>query len=131
MTPFKLLMIATGLSQREAASYLNVSASQVDKMSGGTRTVPEGIMTEMRALHARQQAAAREILDVVEKTPHAAVIELGLASDDYEAQTLGWPCVGAQAGALSIVVASADRTFKIVPRGSTPATALAADVHGT
>ena len=52
-------------------------------------------------------------------------IEIGLAADDAEARQIGWPCVGAQAAMLGIVAAHVD--VVIVPRGSTPATAAAAD----
>jgi hypothetical protein len=56
-------------------------------------------------------------------------IELGLASDDAEAKSIGWPCVGAQAAALGVGAALIDNPVTIVPRGSTAATAAAADRH--
>lgn len=57
-------------------------------------------------------------------------IEVGIASDDAEARSLGWPCVGAQR--MSIALAAArikDFRIVIVPRGTTPATAAAADAN--
>lgn len=137
MTPFKLLMIATGLSIRETADYLNQSEAQIAKMCRTNSASPDGVrkpspgtMAEMRALYAKQRQAANAIVQMLADIPAEAVVELGLASDDHEAQSLGWPSVGAQAGVFSMVVASSDRKFRIVPRGSTPATALAADIHG-
>jgi hypothetical protein len=57
------------------------------------------------------------------------MIEIGLAADDHEAQALGWPCVGAQEAMLGLVVARCRRPVRIVPRGSTVATAAATDAH--
>ncbi len=59
-------------------------------------------------------------------------IELGIASDDHEARTIGWPCVGAQRASIALVVARGTPhglRFHVVPRGSTVATAAAADAH--
>lgn len=55
-------------------------------------------------------------------------VELGYPSDDYEAKTLGWPCIGAWAGMAARIVAGSPATVVLVPRGSTLATAGAANV---
>jgi hypothetical protein len=60
----------------------------------------------------------------------AAEIEIGYATDDAEAQAMSWPCRAAQWQSLALVFASAARTVRLVPRGSTLATAAAADAHG-
>jgi hypothetical protein len=52
-----------------------------------------------------------------------------LASDDYEAQQIGWPCVGAHAAVLGIVAARTNKPLIILPRGSTLATAAAIEAH--
>ncbi len=126
MTPFALLLRLCGLSQREAALFLNVSGSAVDKMSRGVRKVPPGIMSDLRNLHQTQRRAADDHIRTIGEGG-GNMIKLGLASDDHEAQSLGWPCVGAQAGAYALVIAATQIPVEIVPRGSTLATALAAD----
>ena len=128
MTPFALLLQLSGLSQREATSVLNTSPSSIDKMARGVRSTPPGIIAEMRDLISRQERTANEALDVLSGL-EADIFELGYPVDDHEAQTLGWPCVGAWSGMAARVVAGTHRTVKLVPRGSTPATAAASDIR--
>lgn len=129
MTPFGLLLQISGLSQREAAHFLSASPSSIDKMARGARSCPDGIITEMRSLIERQEVAADEALRLIEDQPPPE-IEIGYPADDHEAQSLGWPCVGAWRGMAARIVASVDVPVTLVPRGSTPATARAADAHG-
>lgn len=132
---FSLLISRCGLSQREAANFLAVSINQIKKWSAGTRSPPPGVAVELRALNEKIENAASAFIDqihaleIVGTAPD--VIELGIASDDTEARQppLNWPCVGAQAAAYGIVIARLDRDFRIVARGSSPATAKAADDH--
>lgn len=129
MTPFALLLQISGLSQREAADYLSASPSSIDKMARGARSCPAGIITEMRDLIERQDAAAEEALRLIEaRSPPE--IEIGYPVDDYEAQALGWPCIGAWRGMAARIVASVDAPVTLAPRGATPGTARAADEHG-
>lgn len=60
-------------------------------------------------------------------TPLSQITQIAI--DDAEAQSIGWPCVGAQAAALGVGAALIDNPVTIVPRGSTAATAAAADRH--
>jgi len=128
MTPFALLLQLAGLSQREAATFLNVSPSSVDKMARGIRSTPSGVVDELRSLIAAQARTAGEFLDMIEEQSPDE-IELGYPADDYEAQSLGWPSVGAWATMAARVIAEADCTVVLVPRGSTAVTAAAADIH--
>lgn len=132
MTPFALLLHLSGLSQREAAALLRVSSSSVDKMARGIRSTPPGVLAEMQRLTDRQQAAAVEALALIASSA-ADRIEIGHPTDDHEAQALGWPCVGAWRGMAARVVAGAPDASRLdlVPRGSTPATAAASDIHDT
>jgi len=56
-------------------------------------------------------------------------IEVGIAVDDHDAQSLGWPCVGAHAAVIrrliEILPKDIAKKIKVVPRGSTLATAAA------
>jgi hypothetical protein len=131
-TPFALLLARCGLSQREAAGYLNLSPSNIDKMARGARATPAGVIAELQALYRKISVAAENaVAAIMETTPAGAQVELGYAADDYEAQQLGWPCVGAQLASFGITIASIeDRDVRLVPRGSTVGTAAAAHIHG-
>ncbi|MDA8231305.1 MAG: helix-turn-helix transcriptional regulator [Magnetospirillum sp.] len=136
VTLFDLLVQVCGLSQREAAEVLRVRVDTVKSWVSGRRQASQEVLDELAALAARIEMAAVEALAQIENaaTQHGAPseIELGVASDDIEAKTLGWPCVGAQQACLGLVVARGTKRgyrFRVVPRGSTVATAAAADVH--
>lgn len=129
MTPFRVLMNLAGLSQREAAAFLDISPSAVDKMSRGTRATPAGIVGDLRELIDRQEEAADNALDLIESRDDAVEIEIGYPTDDNEAQSLGWPCVGAWSAMAARVIAAIDRPVRLVPRSSTVATAAAIDAH--
>lgn len=128
----RLLIEACGLSHREAAEFLGV---RIDTVGSWYRSPPKsarpGVLAELRALHAAQRRAAANMIRAARQqvkalgTPDA--IELAIASDDYEARQRGWPCVGAQRQMYAMVAARLDYPFMLVPRGSTTATAAAAD----
>ncbi len=86
-------------------------------------------MAELRALHARVERAAGEALRLLAESG-ADGLEIGLSSDDAEARSLGWPCVGAHAACLGLVAARAAVPVRVVPRGATVPTAAAADARG-
>jgi hypothetical protein len=130
VTLYDLLRQRCGLSQQEAADLHAASLDSVKSWCSGRRTAPESAIEELRSLYARIERAAAEGVRTIRRHRGASVVELGLASDDHEAQTLGWPCVGAHAAVLGIVAARSPRPILIVPRGSTAATAKAADAHG-
>lgn len=133
-TLFALLCVRCGLSHREAAELLKVRLDTVKSWSSGRNRAGEGVIAELRALHAVIERAAAEMIATIEaaRASHGLpdVIELGMAADDHEAQGLGWPCVGAQAACMGIVAARIDLAVTVVPRGSTAASAAAADAHG-
>jgi hypothetical protein len=130
ITAFALLCDRCGLSHREAADFLRVRIDTVKSWSAGRNPTPAGALEELRGLWWQIQAAAAEDVAIIERQPQPPVeIELGLASDDHEARALGWPCVGAHAAVLGTVVAGVAAPVRIVPRGSTPATAAAAEVR--
>ena len=126
MNPFAILMNLAGLSQREAAAFLKVSPSSVDKMARGVRNAPDGVIDDLRDLIDKQETAADEALALIDEQD-ADEIELGYPTDDHEAQSLGWPCVGAWKAMAARVIAGCDIQVRLVPRGSTPSTAAAID----
>lgn len=136
MTVFALLAGVCGLSHREAAALLDVRLDTVKSWSAGRNPTPPGALTELARLVIAIERAAGEAVTIVEAraadTGEPSAIELGLAVDDEDARAIGWPCAGAHRAVLGRVVArlvASGRPVAIVPRGSTPATAAAADAH--
>jgi hypothetical protein len=130
MTAYDLLRRRCGLSQPEAAALHKVRLDTVKSWCSGRNRANDGVLAELRRLHAQIERVAAEVLAAIAAAPEAEEIELGYATDDYEAQGLGWPCVGAQAASLGLIIARCDRPFRLVPRGATLATAAAAQAHG-
>lgn len=133
-TAYTLIAQRCGLSQREAAELLGVRIDTVKSWSSGRNRAPDGVIKELRQLYGRIEQAAIEGIKVIHRIQNAHgapdEITLGIASDDAEAQTLGWPCVGAHAAVLGLMAARTSLTVRVVPRGSEPYTAAAADAHG-
>jgi hypothetical protein len=129
MTPYRLLLSRVGLSQADAAALHKVRLDTVKSWCAGRNPAPAGVLAELRGLYARQKQAADEALKAIAGFPEVDKVELGYAVDDAEAQALGWPCAAAQHASLGMVVARLDRPVRLVPRGTTLATAAAADAH--
>lgn len=130
MTPIALLIQRCGLSHREAAAFLGASVTTVNSWATGRRLPPRRAIEALRELYARIEHVADETVRLFNDLgDEPEEIEIGIASDDAEAQSLGWPCVGAQAASIGIAVARLDVPVRVVPRGSTVATAAAADIH--
>ena len=133
MNELRLAIDACGLSQREAAEYLGVRKDTVERALRGRDRTPRGWLAELRQLHDRQQQAAQQAFQLWREAGEPKEIELGIASDDYEAQQppLGWPCVSAQLAVMRLLWERlpGDVRLRLVPRGITVATAGAADAH--
>jgi len=133
LSKFKLLLQSCGLSISEAAVFLNVREPSVKDWSSDRRTVPDGIIKLLLELSDKQknvaQKALTEIEKIIDKSGIPENLELGLATDDHEAQTLGWPCVGAHGAVLRRIIemlpSKVAASVVIVPRGSTSSTAAA------
>lgn len=128
-TAYALLLARCGLSLQEAAAFHDVRLDTVKSWSSGRNRAPDGVIAELRELYDRIEDAAHQAVAVIERGGDSGEVELGLASDDAEAQSLGWPCVGAHKAVLGLVAAMIDNHVTVVPRGSTVATAAAADAH--
>ena len=129
MTPYRLLLSRVGLSQADAATLHQVRLDTIKSWCTGRARAPVGVIAELRTLYARQKKAATEALRMIAERPEVSQIELGYAVDDQEAAGMGWPCAAAQWASLGMVVAACDRPVSLVPRGTTVATAAAADQH--
>lgn len=137
-TIFSAALRLCGLSLREAAEFLGTRLDTVKSWSSGRNQIPPGVMAELHALAARLDEAAAQAADLFVEQAEAlpeneqpTAVELGIAADDHEARDLGYPCVGAQMAMAARVwsLLPEDITVRLVPRGSTVATAAAADEH--
>ena len=129
MTPYRLLLFRVGLSQADAAALHDVRLDTVKSWCAGRNPAPAGVFAELRALYAQQKQAADEALKAIAGFPEVDKVELGYAVDDAEAQTMGWPCASAQWSSLGMIAAGTDRQITLAPRGTTMATAAAADTR--
>lgn len=91
-------------------------------------------MAGVQDLLNRQERAAQEAHKILLSAIAAQgslpeQIELGCATDDHEAQSIGWPTASAQMAMTGRLLGKLDpehrALVKVVPRGSTPATAAA------
>jgi hypothetical protein len=134
LSTYSIFLKASGLSQREAAALHDVRIDTIKKwcQASGNRA-PLAVVQELAALIVKQGEAADEVDDLVaSRSEQPEIIELGVASDDHEAQALGWPTATAHAMTLAIVAARLigdGHNVEIVPRGSTPASAAAGGQH--
>ncbi|SMF82006.1 hypothetical protein SAMN06265365_14211 [Tistlia consotensis] len=110
MSLLAIALQACGLSQREAAEYLAVRLDTLKSWSAGRKPTRPGILSELRALAGRQEAAAESCLLAWERDGRPAELCYALAGDDEAARRMGWPCVGAQR-------AVARRLWERLPQG--------------
>lgn len=139
MTPAAMMITLAGLSHREAAEFLGIRLDTVQSYfrRTGAKSAPTGMLNELRRLIALQQRAADETLTLIANKMEAtkaagdvlSEIDIGFPADDYEAQALGFPCVGAWQAMAARVVAGSAVPIRLVPRGTNPATAGATDIH--
>lgn len=131
-TELRLALAACGLSQRQAAEFLGVRLDSVERALRGRDRTPPGWLAELRRLHARQRQAAQQAYAIWQQH-QPDQLELSIASDDAEAQAppLGWPCQAAQLAAYRMLweMLPPDVRIILVPRGTSVATAAAADRH--
>lgn len=107
-TLFSALLQGLGLSQREAAAFLEVRPDTVRSWSAGRRAVPDDAWRSLRGLADKQAETALEAYDLWEAQGEPEQVEFLIAANDAEAQERGWPCVGAQ-------MAAARRLFEYLP----------------
>jgi len=118
---YDLLRQRCGLSQQEAADLHKVRLDTVKSWCSDRRHAPDGVIDELRGLYEKINADAVRMVEAISKTDPDLVIEVGLAADDAEAQSKGWPCVGAQAAAIGLVIARIRNPVVIEPLESTVA----------
>ena len=131
MTLFSSILKLSGLSIKEASNFLGVRVDTVKSWSTGRNNPKQGVFDQLHELLITQETAAGEVVKIWEDLGQPEKWELGYAADDYEAQSLGWPSARAQMAAFARVweMLHDDCELILSPRGSTLATAAAADAH--
>lgn len=131
MSIFPHLLIASGLSQQEAAEFLKIRRSSISNWTIGRRPPPDEILGWMVELVQAQNKMADETLKLIAAHPATEIIEIGFCADDHEAQTLGLPAKSAHDAVIRRIVERIHdpRRINLVPRGSTIATAVASDMN--
>lgn len=137
MTPFAALLATSGLSKREAAHWLRVREDTVQDWSRGRSRAPAPVIEMLASLVESQEIKADEFTSQLEKMVAQQglpdQIEVGVSADDHEAVLNGFPTRSAEAAcigrALSMMAPDLRAAVRLVPRGSTVATALAEAQH--
>lgn len=129
MTLFSVLLKLSGLSLKEASDFFDVRIDTVKSWSAGRNGVPGGVLGQLHDLLEKQEKAAGEAVNLWNNQGEHESLECGVASDDYEAQQLGWPSVGAQMAMYGRLweMLHGECELSLVPRGSTIGTAAPAN----
>ncbi len=123
MTPFSILTRLAGLSLREAAEFHKVRLDTAKSWSSGRNECPARVLDELRGLIDRQENSAAFW------TPRkGSAIFLDEPGNDAEAQSLGWPCVGAWGAMAGRVLAKSHRAV-IVRRDAAQASDAKLGTH--
>ncbi|HTO42065.1 MAG TPA: hypothetical protein VL026_13915 [Rhizomicrobium sp.] len=117
---FSEILRGLGLSQAEATDFLRVRPDTLESWSAGqSENPPPGVMAALHGLADRQDEAACEAREAWEESGAPSELKIGLATDDFEAQQLGWPCVGAHRAVIRRLweMLPSEVTLIVVPRG--------------
>lgn len=88
MSAFKHAIAACGFSQKEAASFLDVSESKIKKWSSERASVPVGVWSDLSGLYARMEDAVDIMIDLVDAN------EPDKVEVSYSGKHGQWPCLG-------------------------------------
>lgn len=134
---FTLMLQACGLSHQQASDYFKVRLDTVKAWVRGKDAPPKRVMEELDHIFRTIEAVITEALGQIDKMAEEKgmpeEIEIGYCTDDAEANSLGFPYKSVHDTVISHILATGRGDgfkFKIVPRGSTLATAGATDAHG-
>jgi hypothetical protein len=134
---FPTLAKMTNMNERDCVELFEVDQATAKAWLAGEVTPPEQTIVQLVNVVQNIEKMAETGLERILKV-HAEngimpdEIELGLANSEEEAKSLGWPFPGAQVACLSMIITRGSARglkFKVVPRGSTPASKVAARAH--
>src|SRR5205809_321438 len=101
-TGFAILLERCGLGRGEAADFLLASPDDVDAWAAGAALAPSAVVA-LRGLYRTIVHAGRELgeaLRISLEQQSGRHVAIGIAQNDGEARTHGFPCVGAHAAAV-------------------------------
>jgi hypothetical protein len=130
---FNTLLAASGLTQSEAADWFDTNKAQIVDWARGKSRVPDRVVNQIADLAERILGRADTLADQIQKLVNEhglpKEIEIAISTDDHEAALNGLPTVSTErvciGWALAQLAAETRARVKIVPRGSTVATAAA------
>lgn len=109
ITNFALVCQATGLTNREISEYLDVRVDTLKDWKNGRRKVPQGVLAEVSdCVEAIHEAAEEMLLGLARKADQEGGlgrIALGLAQNDEEAQSIGFPSMAIHRAVVSHILA--------------------------
>jgi DNA-binding transcriptional regulator YiaG len=85
---FVALRVAAGLSQQDAAEFLNVRHDTIKHWSSARRPPPAGAVAQLLEVIRRQEVEASALAPLL---AGAGDVDSHLATSDEEAQARGWP----------------------------------------
>lgn len=134
MTPFSAYIAASGLSYAEAGAILGATKETVRDWARGKSRTPADALAWAHELVGAMLSKADTLADVYEQLAEQhgppPVIEIAGSTDDYEAQSNGFVNLNHERATIGLAVAQLPLgTVKLVPRGSTLATAAAEAQH--
>lgn len=113
------MMHRCGLSQREAADYLDVNHRTVGYwLSGRMAPRPEHWQRLADLCEQQHQAAVEALRRALVARGHLIAGDIlvpHLSRTDEEAQELGWPCAGAHLAVIRRIVEGAPATVTVIP----------------
>lgn len=111
-TPFAMLADRCGLSQREAAEFLNVRLDTVKSWCAGRNVAKPPVLAKLRVLYSKIQAAAAKLAQDNERLleqqrergiPQRGIV-FGLAESDDVARAFGFPSTGPYMAAIGLAL---------------------------
>jgi hypothetical protein len=125
---FGLALQAAGLTGEDAAELLGVTLDAVKSWSSGRREAPAEAWEKLRDWWEWASKARLAMVAKAAKTP-PGWIEIGMPTDLAEAQGVGFLAMEMNARQIGLLALEVKASIRVVPRGSTIATAAAADQH--
>ena len=138
---YRCVLTSTGMSVSEAATFHQTDEGIINKWIEGSEQPPADVMRSLSQLVCRMFESVEQVMDHVIEKAEAVLdgsdnypdeIELGVASDDVEAQTMGWPTASTHETVIGMTAAQVlaiGIDVSVVPRGSTVTSAAAADAY--
>jgi hypothetical protein len=126
---YNLLREACGISQTEAAEFVHETRlDSVKSWCSDRRTAPQGVINDLQKLARQIQNAGIAYATLLKNTSKGDVYVIGVASDEQDARSCGFPSIGAQLRAIAVAIShlpenSAIRMVERV-RGAIPAPVL-------